>query len=156
MISPVVDVGPVCRESATVITFISCRSSTCIRQHPSASVSIRQHTFIFCRSSTCIRQHTSANVSIRQHTSAHVSIRQHTSAYVSIRQHTSAYEDKAHLSLSYTFLYVGSFATARVPLSNISGGWLNLHVSPNLHPPVFMKKEQFSAPGGSVRPKRFS
>jgi hypothetical protein len=35
--------------------------------------------------SSCIRQHTSAYVSIRQHTSAHVSIRQHTSAYVSIR-----------------------------------------------------------------------
>jgi hypothetical protein len=36
-------------------------------------------------STACIRQHTSASGSIRQHTSAYVS------AYVSIRQHTSAY-----------------------------------------------------------------
>ncbi len=80
-------------------------SLTCISQHTSAYVSIRQHTSAASltlsgllsrmrlrplnRSPTCIRHHASAYV-IRQHTSAHVSICQHTSAYVSIRQHTSA------------------------------------------------------------------
>ncbi len=58
------------------------------------------------RCETCIRQHTSAYVSIRQHTladraallqvvHAHAVRDLHTSAYVSIRQHTSA--DRAAL-----------------------------------------------------------
>jgi hypothetical protein len=68
---------------------------SCIRQHTSACVSIRQQCSRFARAPytrcSCIRQHTPACVSIRQHTSAYVSIRQHTSACVSIRQHTSAY-----------------------------------------------------------------
>jgi hypothetical protein len=57
--------------------------NTCVRQHTSAYVSIRQHTPYSAAASlnTCVR-----------HTSVYVSIRQHTSAYVSIRQHTSAYE----------------------------------------------------------------
>ena len=38
----------------------------------------------------CIRQHPSAYASIRQHTPESVSIRQHPSAYASIRQHTQA------------------------------------------------------------------
>ncbi len=88
-----------------------CPRPGCIRQHPSASVSIRQHPSAY----VSIRQHPSASVSIRQHmphlpmlapcnarhllcksdTYDHswtpgmsVSIRQHTSVYVSIRQHT--------------------------------------------------------------------
>jgi hypothetical protein len=80
----------------------------CIRQHTSASVSIR-HTRLACAphcGCCCLaranspsafpncRQHTPAYVSIRQQTSAYVSRRQHTSAYVSIRQHTSAYVSK--------------------------------------------------------------
>jgi hypothetical protein len=67
--------------------FLSRVVAHCIRQHPSASVSIRQHT----SASVSIRQYTSAYVSIRQHPSVYVSIRQHLSACVSIRQHTSAY-----------------------------------------------------------------
>jgi hypothetical protein len=88
-----------------------------VRQHPSASVSIRQHTSAYVRKDLedgmdahnhirtsafiSIRQHTSASVSIRQHTSEKtwrmgwtliiISVRQHPSASVSIRQHTSAY-----------------------------------------------------------------
>ncbi len=70
----------------------------CIRQHPSASVSMRQltseHAGCIRRQHTCvaggccIRQHPSASVGIRKHTSAYVSVRQHTSAHVSTRQHT--------------------------------------------------------------------
>jgi hypothetical protein len=84
-----------------------------IRQHTSASVSIRQHTSLRRRptregsaaSPRCRWPHTSAYVSIRQHTSAdsprcssgHArgfrgeSALPHTSASVSVRQRTSAY-----------------------------------------------------------------
>jgi hypothetical protein len=51
----------------------------------------RLSSSISCRRTTCIRQHTSAYVSMRQHASACVSMRQHASACVSMRQHTSAY-----------------------------------------------------------------
>jgi hypothetical protein len=79
---------------------------SCICQHTSAYVSMRQHTSAHCVSAyVSIRQHTSAYVSIRQHTSAHVSIRQHTSAHVSIRQHTS-------LTLKYTAVGPLHFADA--------------------------------------------
>ncbi len=95
------------------LLFFSPPLLLCIRQHPSAYVSIRQHTSadaslprspLLLSSSSPL--HTSASVSIRLHTSAdasayssslllfssaYVSTRQHTSAYVSIRQHTSAY-----------------------------------------------------------------
>jgi hypothetical protein len=70
---------------------------TCIRQHTSAYVSIRQLRSL----ARTLRPLTPAYVSIRQHTSAYVSIRQLrslartlrplTPAYVSVRQHTSAY-----------------------------------------------------------------
>jgi hypothetical protein len=61
----------------------------CLRQHPSASVSIRQRMLVpasvgdgVAEQPACLRQHTSAHVSTRQHTSAYFSIRQHKSAYV--------------------------------------------------------------------------
>ena len=72
-------------------------STTCIRQHTSAYVSIRQYTKSSLStnpSTTFIRQHPSASVSIREYTSVYEVLALykpvyylHTSAYVSIRQY---------------------------------------------------------------------
>ena len=70
---------------------LRCCMSTCIRQHTSAYVSIRQHRDIRGSSEDCAAACQPAYFSIRQHTSAYVSIRQDTSAYVRTRQHTSGY-----------------------------------------------------------------
>ncbi len=67
-----------------------CASNVSVGEKNDLLVSSLRHSFLPGRK-TCIRQHTSAYVSIRQHTSdasAYVSIRQHASAYISIHQHT--------------------------------------------------------------------
>jgi hypothetical protein len=77
-------------------------STSVLRQHTSAYVSIRQHTPEVEDERVACNLHvrrTSAYVSIGQHTSAYVSMRQHT-AYVSIRQHT------AYVSIRHTSAYV--------------------------------------------------
>jgi hypothetical protein len=86
----------VCSEDACTPTTRHVVSS-CMRQHTSTYVHIRQHMFTYV-----IRAHQPlgtlcppACVSIRHHTSAYVIIRQHTSAYVPIRQNMSAYVMRA-------------------------------------------------------------
>jgi hypothetical protein len=86
----------------------------CIRQHPSASVSmrsasIRQHTGAY----VSIRQLTSPDGSIRQRflsfcfvTSAHVRTRQHTSAYVSLCRRSPAYVSRRQHTYQQTSAYV--------------------------------------------------
>jgi hypothetical protein len=93
---------------------------TCIRQHTSAYVSIRQHS---------IRQHTLSINSVHLHTSAYVSIRQHsirqhtlsinsvsvylhTSAYVSIRQHSIRQHTLSINSVS-VYLHTSAYVSIR-------------------------------------------
>ncbi len=84
--------------------------TTCIRQHTSACVCIRQHTrrrrvaggpsaLTTCIRYVSLRQHVSAYVSIRGGGELRVDLLPWPPAYVSIRQHTSFYHQELRVDL---------------------------------------------------------